>query len=262
MLAIKIYIGLQSQSLSIIGDAIHSGVDSLNNIFALWIVRISSEPADIDHPYGHDKFETLGALAVVAFLGIAAFELVDKSISRFLDPGDLPNISMMTIYLLAATLVINIFVWAYEKHMAGVLKSSLLMADAEHTWSDILISSSILASSYFIMHGYNWLDPLLGIFIAVMIARSGYEILKRTVPILVDTAWLSHDDLNDLVMSTAKVRSWSELRSRKGLEKGYVEFTVRFDTDSLSEAHKLSHDIEEKIIAKYGAAEVLVHIEP
>lgn len=259
---IKAFIGFKAGSLSIFGDAVHSGIDSLNNIIALVMIKLAAEPPDENHPYGHSKFETLGALAVVAFLAIASFELVEKSILRLLNPSDFPVIEPLTIYLLLATLAINIFVWLYESNAAKKYNSQLLKADAAHTFSDILITVSILLSVIFISQGYLWLDPLLGLFIALIIIRSGIEILKETVPVLVDEAWVQEDDLRDLIMSTTKVAGFSHLRSRRVHEHAFMEMTVRFDTDSLSEAHALSHEIEEKILEKYGEVQVTIHIEP
>jgi cation diffusion facilitator family transporter len=259
---VKFFIGFKASSLSIIGDAVHSGIDSLNNVIALVMIKLASEPPDKNHPYGHSKFETLGALAVVAFLAIASFALIEKSIIRFLNPGDFPRITNLVIYLLIVTLVINIFVWLYEKNAAKRFNSAILAADAEHTFSDILITISILTSVFFIARGYLWLDPLLGLVIAAVIIKSGIEILQQTVPILVDSAWLVASDIQDLVMTTPKVISYSNLRSRKVYDEAFLEMNVRFDTDSLQEAHELSHEIENRIIDKYGPARITIHIEP
>lgn len=259
---IKFFIGFKAGSLSIIGDAVHSGIDSLNNVIALVMIKLAAEPPDKEHPYGHSKFETLGALAVVAFLAIASFELVEKSIIRLLNPSEFPQIEKITIYLLLVTLAINVFVWLYESRAAKRYHSALLMADASHTFSDILVTISILGSLFFISQGYLWLDPLLGLVIAAVIIRSGIEILKQTVPILVDEAWLVPEDVRELVMQTPRVKSFSHFRSRKVHDEAFLEMTVRFDTDSLAEAHDLSHQIEHKIIDHFGNAKVTIHIEP
>lgn len=260
--AVKFFIGFRAGSLSIIGDAVHSGIDSLNNIIALVMIKLASEPPDKNHPYGHSKFETLGALAVVAFLAIASFELIEKSIIRLLNPSDFPQIEKITIYLLIVTLVINIFVWAYENNAAKRFNSALLKADAAHTFSDILVTISILASVFFISKGHLWLDPFLGLVIAAVIVRAGLEILKQTVPILVDEAWIVPEDVKELVMTTDKVRNFHSFRSRKVHDQAFLEMSISFDTDSLAEAHDLSHLIEEEIIKKFGEAEITIHIEP
>lgn len=262
VLVVKAFVGLRAGSLSIIGDAVHSGIDSLNNIIALVMIKLAAEPPDEEHPYGHAKFETLGALAVVAFLAITSFELIEKSIIRLLNPSDFPRIENLTIWLLLITLVINIFVWVYEKSAAKKYNSYLLSADAEHTFSDILVTISILLSVIFIARGYLWLDPLLCLVIAFVIMRSGWLILKDSVPLLVDEAWLKREDIATIILDTPQVMAFTHLRSRRGRDHNFVEMTIKVATDSLTEAHRLSHEIEHKILDKYGQAGVTIHIEP
>lgn len=259
---VKFYIGFKSGSLSIIGDAAHSSIDSVNNVVALVAIKFASEPPDENHPYGHNKFETLGALAIVAFLAITSFELIEKSITRFFNPVQLPHIDRLTIYLLAATLLVNIFVWAYEKSAAKKYSSELLHADAAHTFSDILVTISILISVFFIAKGYFWLDPVLTLIIALIILYSGWEIVQNTVPILVDEAWINEKEVSEMILSTPKVIAYSGFRSRKVHDHAFAELSVKFDTDSLKEAHELSHEIEHKIIKNFGQAKITIHIEP
>ncbi len=260
--SIKFFIGFKSGSLSIIGDAAHSSIDSLNNIVALVMIKLASEPPDENHPYGHNKFETLGALAIVAFLAITSFELIEKSIVRFLNPVELPSIDKTTIYLLVVTLGINIFVWLYEKNAAKKYQSEILNADAAHTFSDILVTISILISMFFITSGHYWIDPLLTLLIALIIFYSGWEIVQHTVPILVDEAWIREEEVSEMILSTANVIGYHSFRSRKVHDHAFVELSVKFNTDSLQEAHQLSHEIEHKIIEKFGKAKITIHIEP
>ncbi len=259
---IKLVIGISSGSLSIIGDGIHSTIDGLNNVIGILAIKVASEPPDSKHPYGHSKFETLGALSVVAFLAIASFELIEKSITRLLDPSDLPHIDWLTVALLGVTLVINIFVWLYESNAAKKYNSQLLKADAMHTFSDVLVTISILVSMFFISSGYNWIDPLLCLVIAIVILNSGWHILKEVIPVLVDEAWLKPEDISDLVLSSNKVVAFEDFRSRKVHDEAFFELTIKVATDSLKEAHNISHEIEEKITHRYGHAHVTIHVEP
>lgn len=258
----KLFIGFRAVSLSIIGDAVHSGIDGLNNIIALMMMRLASEPPDSEHPYGHSKFETLGALAVVAFLAIAGFELIEKSIMRFLEPSQYPVIDGLVYWILIITLLINIFVWIYERNAGRKYQSQILLADASHTFADILITISILLGSLLIQHGCFFLDPFLGIIIALLIFRSGWKILRETIPILVDEAWLDLASVESIVLAFDKVVEISNFRSRKVHQRAFLEMNVKFRTDSLQEAHELSHQIEAAIIDKYGDAEITIHIEP
>jgi cation diffusion facilitator family transporter len=263
VLFLKLFIGIRSSSISILGDALHSGIDSLNNIMALWFVKIAAEPPDSNHQYGHSKFETLGALGVVLFLSISSIELLEKSIFRFLNPTTIKvNIDDLSFYLLLLTLVINIFVWSYEKFQGQKLNSQILLADAEHTWSDILITISILISVFFIREGYYFLDPLLGIFVAFVIFKSAIDIFKRSLPVLVDEAWINPKDIEDIIRDHPHVVSYSDFKSRKAQPIPYLEMNLKLDIDSLSRAHAISHSLEKKIIDRFGRAQIRIHIEP
>ncbi len=259
----ELFAGIKANSISIVANSMHSGIDGLNNIVLLFLVKIAAEPADEKHPYGHSKFETLGALAVVAFLGVTCVEIVDKSISRFLSNEEqIVNIDSITIWILLITMAINLCVFFYERYTAEKYNSQVLKADSAHTFSDILVTVSILVGSIFISQGYGWLDPLLGLFIAAVIANSGWHIIQENVPILVDEAWLKKEEVEELILKTPKVKSFRNFRSRKASDIAYVDFTLVFDTDSLNEAHELAHVIEDKIINKYGKAKINIHIEP
>jgi cation diffusion facilitator family transporter len=180
-----------------------------------------------------------------------------------MSPSDYPQIDNLTINLLLVTLLINFGVWFYESRMATRLGSYLLKADAAHTFSDILVTISILASLFFISHGCLWLDPILGLLIALLIFKSAFEILKATIPMLVDEAWLQPDDVEDLVLDVAKVIGFENFKSRRNHKDFFIEMTVSFDTDSLTEAHNLSHQIVANIKDKFGArTQVIIHLEP
>jgi divalent metal cation (Fe/Co/Zn/Cd) transporter len=112
------------------------------------------------------------------------------------------------------------------------------------------------------VQGYYILDPILGVVIAGVIARSGFMILRKTIPILVDEAWLFPADIEAVLADLPQVRGFSDLRSRQVHDERFLEMSVQFATDSLREAHELSHKIEERIIARYGLAQVTIHVEP
>src|SRR5256712_2611259 len=88
VVAAKFFVGLRSGSLAILGSALDSSVDALNNVLALIVVRVAAKEPDEDHPYGHGKFETLGALGIVGFLSITCFELVRGAVNELLQGED------------------------------------------------------------------------------------------------------------------------------------------------------------------------------
>src|SRR5258706_13240618 len=144
VLVAKAAIGVLSGSLAVIGDAVHSSVDAAYNVLGLVVVRVAAREPDEDHPYGHGKFETLGALGIVVFLSITCFELVRSAIGHLLSAGHAIQISDLRLAVLGATLLTNIFVAWYENARGHELSTVLLIADAPPTRTDIFITIGAL----------------------------------------------------------------------------------------------------------------------
>src|SRR5690606_39049616 len=138
-----------------------------------------------DHPYGHDKFETMGAIGIVGFLSISCFELVRGGFARLFGDGrDASAPEPLHLALLGATALVNIVVVWYERRRARELASPLLAADAAHTAGDLFVTALAFASLLAVRAGVSWADPVLAIVVAGVIAWSGVTILRMTVPVL------------------------------------------------------------------------------
>src|ERR1700745_3353475 len=158
VLVVKVTIGVVSGSLSVLGDAIHSSVDAIYNVLGLFVVRVAAQAPDEEHPYGHGKFETLGALAIVVFLSVTCFELVRSAIGRLLADGQTVQVTDIGLALLVATLATNVFVAWYENRRGRELSSELLIADAAHTRTDVFITIGVLTGVLVARRGYTWID--------------------------------------------------------------------------------------------------------
>src|SRR3989338_8324031 len=262
VLGIKIFAGVATKSLSILGDAAHSASDTLNNLVGLIVLRFAVEPPDKKHPYGHGKFETLAAFAIVIFLAIACVEIVQWSLGRLFHPVKLPLFKKEVVWLLILTFIVNIFVWLYERSQGKKFKSDLLIADSSHTASDVLITLSVLASQFFIAREMYWIDPVVAIMIAMFIAKAGYEIIQSTVPILVDEAWLEPKKVSKSVLSVPGVVDCYDIHSRRGPYSAFIECTVRVVPKDLYSAHKVADKVEEKLKEDFGNCKATVHVEP
>src|SRR5256885_5228339 len=136
VVGVKLAVGLSSGSLAVLGGAVDSCVDALNNVLALIVVRVAAKEPDEDHPYGHGKFETLGALAIVGFLSITCFELVREGVNHLVSGSHRVDVSDFQLALLVLTLGVNVLITWYEHRRGTELGSELLVADArseEHT---------------------------------------------------------------------------------------------------------------------------------
>ena len=128
--------------------------------------------------------ETLGfvfsagaAFGIAGFLFVTCYELASSAIGRLWDAAHpAPTVTWLTIGTMLATIAVNIFVTVYEKRAGERLQSAYLIADAAHTRSDVWVSLSVLAGLLLMRAGYDWFDPLVSLFVAVMIAASGYQI--------------------------------------------------------------------------------------
>lgn len=262
VLVIKIYAGITTGSLSILGDAAHSASDVLNNVVGLVVLKYASEPPDKEHPYGHGKFETLAAFAIVVFLAIACVEILQSSIGRLLHPVELPLFKTEVVGLLFITLVANIIIWLYERKKGKELNSDLLVADSSHTASDVLITLSVLGSQFFIAQKMYWVDPLVAILIAFFIAKAAYEIISSTAPILVDEAWLDEKQVFDSVMLIKDVTDCYEIYSRRSPQSAYIECSIKVTPKDLYGAHKVADMVEDKLKSDFGDCKVMIHVEP
>ena len=262
--AIKIAVGARTGALTVLGAALESVLDMLSNVVAILAVSFASREPDEGHPYGHDKFETLGTLGIVGFLSISCFELLRRSFAALGGSHDPPSSSSADAALLVASLAVNGFVVFWERRRGRALGSTLLLADAAHTASDILVTILAMASLALSYLGFVKADALLGIMVALIIAWSGYQILRDSIPILVDASAVEAERLAEIVRTIPGVAGVRSVRSRR-TSSGHLfaEVTILVDgATSVSAAHDFTDDVERAIERELGTAEAIVHVEP
>jgi cation diffusion facilitator family transporter len=260
----KATIGIVAGSLSVIGDAVHSSVDAVYNVLGLVVVRVASRAPDEDHPYGHGKFETLGALAIVVFLSVTCFELVRSAIGRLLSGAHVVRITDFGLVLLLATLATNVVVAWYENRRGHQLQSELLIADASHTRTDVFITIGVLIGVLFARQGRTWVDPVVAIVVALLIVRVAYQILSRVVPVLVDERAIPAPAIRQTAQAVEGVKDAYGIRSRGGnAGVRYAEVTIAVDSSAnVAAAHAIADAVEERLKKDLELEEVTVHVEP
>ncbi|HEV8381309.1 MAG TPA: cation diffusion facilitator family transporter [Gemmatimonadales bacterium] len=260
----KATIGIVAGSLSVIGDAVHSSVDAVYNVLGLVVVRVASRAPDEDHPYGHGKFETLGALAIVVFLSITCFELVRSAIGRLLSGAHVVRMTDLGLVLLLATLATNVVVAWYENRRGHELQSELLIADASHTRTDVFITIGVLIGVLFARQGRTWVDPVVAIVVALLIVRVAYQILSRVVPVLVDERAIPAPAIRQTAQAVEGVKDAYGIRSRGGnAGVRYAEVTIAVDSSAnVAAAHAIADAVEERLKKDLELEEVTVHVEP
>lgn len=262
--ALKITVGARTGALTVLGAALESTLDMLSNGVAILAISIAARAPDEDHPYGHEKFETLGTLAIVGFLSITCFELVRRSVAELTTGHAAPTASVADAVLLLLSLGVNAFVVSYERSRGRRFHSVLLLADASHTASDILVTALAMTSLLLSHLGFVRADAVLGVVVALMIAWSGYQILRHSIPILVDERGVAAERLEAIARSIPGVVGVRSVRSRR-TSSGHLfaELTILVaGQTSVTQAHDLTDEVEHAIASELEGAEAIVHVEP
>jgi len=260
---VKFMVGLDTNSLAVFGDALQSSVDAVNNLFGLAVVRLASKGPDEDHPYGHAKFETLGALLIALLLALSIFELVRGAVARLLMGAPPLNVSSLALALLIFTLAVNIGVVWFETRAARRLQSDLLLADALHTRTDVFITLGVLTGLALARAGLAWADPVLALIVAALVGRAGYLILRRSIPSLVDERAFDRATIQREAEGVNGVVSAYAIRSRRAGDRRFAELTIAVDGDSnVASAHRIADQVEDRLRDNLELDEVTVHVEP
>lgn len=272
VMALKIVLGIATGSLSLQADALHSITDSVNNILGLVANRFSSPKPDREHPYGHQKFEALGALGIAAFLGIACFEILKGAVEKiFLSTESVPiKISSAELWLLLVVLGVNIFVAFYERGVGRRIGSPILIADARHTMSDIWVTIIVIAGLVGVWQSSNlnipqlqWLDVILAFPVALLVFYSGWEVIKENLPWLVDEMAIAPEAIHDIVMEVSGVINCHDIASRGLLGRQvFIEMHLVVETTDIVTAHQITEKIEARLEKRFGMVRVLIHVEP
>lgn len=259
----KVIVGAAFDSLAVLGDAAHSGVDTINNVVALTALYYAAAPPDEEHPYGHGKFETLGALVIAGFLSVTCFELLRSSVTRLIGGAPPPEPTTLGILVLAATMVVNVAVAWFEDRRGRQLESELLIADARHTRADVYVTLSVLIGLGLVQLGWGAADSVLAILVSIVVAHSGYQILRRTVPVLVDRRAVAAEQIGRVAAEVPGVESVTDIRSRGRPGDGFAELTIRVHpATGVREAHAIADQVEQQVAADLGLTNVVVHVEP
>ncbi len=260
----KAVLGFRTNSLSVLGAAVESALDTVSNLAAAILIGFAARAPDEDHPYGHEKFETLGALAIAGFLSITCFELLREGIRRLTSAAIPSHPSAIEIALLLSTIAINIVIVRFERTRGRALGSPLLLADSAHTYTDVYVTAVAAISLVLARQGLGNLDAVLAIAVALVVAWTGYRIIRDTIPTLVDERGVDASVIRAVIADIPLVREVRRVRSRStpsGMLFAEVTVGIRGET-SVAEAHRLADEIESRLETALGPSEVTVHVEP
>jgi len=255
--------GVMTQSLGMQADGLHSFFDGLSNVVGLFGLWLASSPPDANHPYGHKKFETLATGAIGGFLVMTCLYLLWKAY-RSWTMNLYPQVTTISFMIMLITMGINIFVTKWERQKGKELKSDILMADSYHTASDVLTSLSVLGGLIAIQAGYPFIDPIVAVLVAGVIAWTAIIVLKDVLSSLTDQIRLDPQHIRTAVMTIPGILDCHEIRTRGLANHVFVDLSIHVKpTWSVEQAHVLATKVEAFLLTYFDSVEdVVVHIEP
>jgi cation diffusion facilitator family transporter len=259
----KLVVGIITQSLGIISEAAHSGLDLVAAAMTYFTVKRSDKPADAEHHYGHGKFENFSALLEAILLLITCAWIIIESIKRFFKPVEIKVIPISFVVLVIAIVVDFSRSRALAK-MAKKHQSQALEADALHFQSDIFSSLVVILGLIFVRVGLPVADPLAALGVAILVLRASWKLGRKTVDVLIDRAPEGLDQkIKEVVQTIPQVSSVSRLRLRRAGNRYFLDMNVMLEKDSsLEKAHQVTTLIEDKISELLPNSDVVVHTEP
>jgi cation diffusion facilitator family transporter len=266
LILLKLVAGILSGSVSIIAEAIHSGIDLLAALIAFVCLRIAGRPADREHPFGHGKVENVSGTIEAVLIFVAAIFIIYEAINRIIAEAIVEYLSI-GIAVMAISVVVNIIVSRHLLRIARDSDSIALEADARHLTADVYTSLGVLAGLVLVqVTGLNILDPIIAIGVAIFILRAAYSLTRRAFPPLIDIRL--PEDEEALIVSTmsehmGELVGFHELRTRKAGSERYIELHMIMARDaSIERAHSLCDHLEEDIKSRLPNIHVTIHVEP
>lgn len=254
-------------SVGLLSDALESLINLAAALLALWILRVAASPPDEDHPYGFSKAEYFSAGIEGALIVLAAAGILAAAIPRLMAPQPL-DAPFLGLAITVAASAINFAVAIVLIRVGRREHSITLEADGRHLMTDVWTSAGVIAGVALVFAtGWLWLDPLVALAVALHIVWTGAALMRRSWRGLLDAA-IPAEDLAEIAKLFAEYSkrygvTFHALRTRQAGKRRFVSFHLLVpDAWTVSQAHQLSEELEERIRSLVPNASTFTHIEP
>jgi len=271
LVATKLSIGWAIGSVSIFSEAIHSGLDLIAAVIALWAVRASAKPADREHPFGHGKFENLSGAIEALLIFVAAAWIIIEAIERLAHPRvvDQPGFGLVVMLISA---VLNYLVSQNLFRVGKDTDSIALIADGWHLRTDVYTSLGVAGGMVLLWLGNRlavpalvYADPIVAMALALLILKAAGQLTLGSVRDLLDErlpdeeiAWIE-----TYLSRCPDVEGYHDLRTRKAGAARFVEIHIELpSTMTVRDSHEIARRVSSDIREHFPAATVTVHVDP
>lgn len=273
LVVLKVVVGVTIASVSVISEAVHSAMDLLAALIALFAVKNSGKPADEEHPFGHGKIENIsGTIEALLIFGAAGWIIWD-AVRKLLHPEAMEHPGLGVAVMLFSA-VANMIVSTMLFRVGKETDSVALQADGWHLRTDVYTSLGVMVGLGLIWiaetlipgHNWHWIDPVAAIGVALLIMKAAYKLTVESGRDLLDVSLPPDEEqwIREYVAGLrGTVRGFHRLRTRKSGSHRFVQFHLLVSPDmSVDESHRLHDDIVGAIKGRYPACTVTIHIEP
>ncbi|MBD2057652.1 cation diffusion facilitator family transporter [Oculatella sp. FACHB-28] len=267
VLAVKLWAGWATRSLSLLAESLHTLIDSFSIVLSLSAIASSYRTSGREI-WTHDRRETAGVLLLASFLGFSGFSLLVLSVQQLdvvtqgLESQFPVEISMPLIQLLVVVVAINLCMVWFQRYEARLLENQALQINANHVLKDAWLTVLVCVGLVGVWRGYVWLDPLLAIALVLMSIRSYWRMLNWQLPWLVRQVAIAPEVLSQIARQVEGVTHCEKIRS-KGLvgRQVLVEMSLALHPEFMSVARSIAERVEAAIRERYGAVKVVIYIE-
>lgn len=265
LVSAKIVVGIMTGSVSVLSEAVHSGMDLLASLIAFFSVSVSARPADDEHRYGHGKIENVSGVAEAALILVAAALIVVEAAKR-LRGGEVEQLGL-GMSAMGLSVVLNLAVSRMLFTTAKRHDSIALEADAHHLSTDVYTSLGVFVGLLLVrLTGLHILDPLAAMGVAALIAWVGFDVLRRSFVDLLDVRLPTEEETRIRAIIDEHGGHFVEyhhMRTRKSGPDKYLDLhLVLCKRDSIQRAHDICDHIEKDIQARIPRIHVTTHLEP
>ena len=264
LIILKLTVGIISGSVSVISEAIHSSMDLLAAVIAFFAVRVSDNPPDSKHPYGHGKVENISGVTEAMLIFIAAALIITEAIKKLSgEPFELEIIWIGALVMLISAAVNSLVSHKLYK-VARKTKSLALEADALHLKTDVYTSLGVAAGlGLILITDIKWLDPVVAILVAFLIIYESFALLRKAFRPLIDSAW-NDDEIKILEKKLHRMKvNYHDLRTRAAGNYRFIDIHVEIpESESVGDAHRYCDMIEDELSRNYDNLTVTIHVEP
>lgn len=260
----KLAYGILSGSVAMEADGFHSLFDGTSNVLGLVGMAAAGRPADPEHPYGHGKYEAYASAAIGALLLGAAWKVGGSALERLFHGGAPPRVDALSFGIMLGTLAVNGFVSFYERRAGQALRSDILLADATHTGSDVLVSLGVIGGLIAVRLGYPLADPLLALGVAGFIGYAAWQVFRRVNDTLLDQPRLPVTEVCAVVLTLPGVLGCHGIRTRGAASEVCVDLHVQVDPAiTVAAGHHIAEQAERSVAEAFAEViDVVVHLEP